>query len=138
MAVGNPVALAALAQVKSNVDSGLFHPLQDAAIAALETDEAWIVHRNAQYRERIDIVVEGLAVLGIDVNPPHAALYIWAPVPDGWTAETFAMTLLEQTGVAVAPGLFFGPSGEGYIRISVTAPMDRLRSAMARITQFKF
>lgn len=137
MAVGNPEALAALAQVKSNVDSGLFHPLQDAAVAALETDSAWIAHRNVVYRERIDIVVEGLAALGITVSPPRAALYIWAQVPEGWTAESFAMTLLEQTGVAVAPGSFFGPSGKGYIRLSVTAPAEQLRHAMKRLTQFK-
>jgi len=137
MAVGNSEALSALAQVKSNVDSGMFHPLQDAAVAALETDAVWIANRNARYRERIDIVVDGLAALGIAASPPRAALYIWAQVPEGWKAETFAMTLLEQTGVAIAPGSFFGPSGEGYIRVSVTAPVEQLRRAMKRLAQFK-
>ena len=96
MAVGNPEALAALAQVKSNVDSGMFHPLQDAAIAALETDSAWIAERNAQYRERIDIVVEGLAALGIESHLRVLHCISGLPVPEGWTAETFAMTLLEK------------------------------------------
>jgi LL-diaminopimelate aminotransferase len=137
MAVGNSTALKALAQVKSNVDSGMFHPLQDAAVAALETDTAWIAERNAEYRERIDIVIEGLAALDINIKPPRAALYIWAPVPEGYLAETFAMQVLEQAGVAVAPGSFFGPSGEGYIRISITASKDKLRSAMERFSKFR-
>jgi LL-diaminopimelate aminotransferase len=136
MAVGNPKALSALAQVKSNVDSGLFHPLQDAAIAALETDAAWIVERNARYRERMNVVIEGMAALGIAAPSPRAALYIWAPIPGGWTSEVFAMALLEKAGVAVAPGSFFGPAGEGYIRVSVTAPIDQLRLAVERFSRF--
>lgn len=138
MAVGNRKALSALAQVKSNVDSGMFHPLQDAAMTALNTHENWIAERNQQYQERINLVVKAFSALSILVKPPRAALYIWAPVPEGWTSEAFSLALLERTGVAVAPGSFFGKSGEGYIRVSVTAPMAQLKQAMERLQAFTY
>ncbi|MCU0519262.1 MAG: aminotransferase class I/II-fold pyridoxal phosphate-dependent enzyme [Anaerolineae bacterium] len=137
MAVGNRDAIAALAQVKSNVDSGLFHPLQEAAICALATGPAWIEARNATYRERLQILVDGLREVGFDASLPKAALYLWASVPEalggGESATSLARLWLEQAGVAVAPGAFFGPSGAGYVRISATAPTERIREAMARI-----
>ncbi len=133
MAVGNPEALTALAQVKSNVDSGMFRPVQEAAARALAIDPAWIVARNATYRQRMEILLAGLEGTGMKGQLPRAALYIWARVPPGQTSEPFALTLLNQTGVAVAPGSFFGPAGEGYVRLSVTAPTDRIREAVARL-----
>ena len=136
MAVGNADALAALAQVKSNIDSGAFHPLQEAATRALSVDREWLAARNGVYRERMDVVLEALDAVGMKASRPRATLYLWPQVPPGWTSETFALTLLEQTGVAIAPGLFFGPGGEGYIRISVTAPTARLREAMGRLRRF--
>jgi len=136
MAVGNADALAALAQVKSNVDSGLFRPLQEAAIRALSADAEWISARNGVYRERLEIVLEGLDAVGMEASRPRATLYVWAQVSPGWTSERFALTLLEQTGVAVTPGSFFGPAGEGYVRFSVTAPTARIREAMERLRQF--
>ncbi|MBN1248147.1 MAG: aminotransferase class I/II-fold pyridoxal phosphate-dependent enzyme [Anaerolineae bacterium] len=139
MAVGSREPLAALAQVKSNVDSGLFQPLQEAAICALATEPAWIEARNAIYRERLQILVDGLQSAGISASMPKAALYLWAPVPGspehgGRGAVDLARSWLEQAGVAVAPGAFFGASGAGYVRISATAPTERIREAMARIT----
>jgi LL-diaminopimelate aminotransferase len=136
MAVGNVEALAALAQVKSNVDSGIFRPLQDAAVRALSPDPGWLAARNATYAERLDVIVEALEAVGMEIVPPRATLYVWARVPDGWTSEPFARGLLERTGVAVAPGPFFGPSGEGYVRLAVVAPTERIREAMARLCQF--
>ncbi len=133
MAVGNPEALTALAQVKSNMDSGMFRPLQEAAAQALAIDPAWIATRNATYRQRMDILLAGLEGTGMQGQLPRAALYIWASVPPGETSEPFALALLNQTGVAVAPGSFFGPAGEGYVRLSVTAPTDRIREAVARL-----
>ena len=148
MAVGNREAIAALAQVKSNVDSGLFHPLQEAATCALATEPAWIEARNAIYRERLQILVDGLRDVGSDASLPKGALYLWTTVPEafgmlssvgrseargGESATDLARLWLEQAGVAVAPGVFFGPSGAGYIRISATAPTERIREAMARI-----
>ncbi len=136
MAVGNESALAALAQVKSNMDSGLFHPLQEAAIVAIETTTpAWLAARNALYRERFDILVEGLKALGMTAQPPQATLYLWAAIPVGWaSSEAFALAVMERTGVVFAPGSFFGPAGEGYVRVSVTASTEAIREAVARMS----
>ena len=136
MAVGNAEALAALAQVKSNIDSGIFRPLQEAAVQALSVDQEWLAARNRIYGERMDIALEALSAVGMVASRPKATLYAWPQVPPGWNSETFALTLLEQTGVAVAPGSFFGPGGEGYVRVSVTAPTSRLREAMERLCKF--
>jgi LL-diaminopimelate aminotransferase len=136
MAVGNAEAVGALGQLKSNVDSGIFQPLHDAGAAALTLDPEWIAERNRIYAHRMDIVVEGLRSAGLNVRRPRATLYLWAPVPDGCASEAFALSLLDEAGVAVAPGSFFGTRGEGYIRVSVTAPDDRLREAMARLVRF--
>ena len=133
MAVGHAEALAALAQVKSNVDSGMFHPLQEAAARALDIEPAWIDARNAIYQERLNLLVAGLTALGLDASLPRAALYLWVPVPPGNDAEGLARHWLEHAGVAVAPGSFFGPSGEGYIRISATAPTPRIEEAIVRL-----
>jgi LL-diaminopimelate aminotransferase len=135
MAVGNAEALAALAQVKSNVDSGIFYPLQEAAVRALAADPAWLAARNAIYEERVDIIVEALNAAGMKTVRPRATLYVWARVPQG-KSEEFAQALLEQTGVALAPGPFFGPAGEGYVRLAVVAPTERVREAMARLRRF--
>jgi len=136
MAVGNSEALAALARIKSNVDSGMFRPLQEAAVRALSTDPAWIAARNEVYRQRLDIALEGVTAAGLEAERPRATLYVWARLPPPWTAEGFALELLERTGVAVAPGSFFGPAGEGYVRLSVTAPTERVRAAMERLRRF--
>lgn len=157
MAVGNPNALAALAQVKSNFDSGIFRPLQEAAAWALAIEPEWIAARNKIYQERMGIVVEGLGAAGIDASRPRATLYVWARIPthaavlvqehcDAQTnkeppastsiSEAFSLSLLRATGVAVAPGSFFGPAGEGYLRISITAPTPKIREAMTRIREF--
>jgi LL-diaminopimelate aminotransferase len=136
MAVGNAEALAALARVKSNVDSGIFRPLQDAAVRALTADPEWLAARNATYAERIEVVLETLTEVGMETVRPRATLYVWAKVLAGWTSEEFAQGLLEQTGVAVAPGPFFGPAGEGYVRLSVTASTERVREAMAWLREF--
>jgi LL-diaminopimelate aminotransferase len=136
MAAGNAEALASLAQVKSNVDSGIFAALQEAAVAALAVDPAWIASRNEVYQARLEIILAGVATAGMVASRPQATLYVWAQVPAGWDSESFALALLEETGVALAPGPFFGPAGEGYARLSVTAPTERVREAMARLAEF--
>jgi len=141
MAVGNAQAVAALGQVKSNVDSGLFLPLQEAAIEALSTDPAWIAERNQVYLERLEILVGGLQGIGMAASLPEATLYLWVPIPgtlgrhdeSAWTSEDFARMLLDTLGVAVAPGSFFGPAGEGFVRVSATAPTERIRQAVRRL-----
>jgi LL-diaminopimelate aminotransferase len=137
MAVGSSEALALLAQVKSNVDSGIFRPLQEAAVRALAASQEWLPARNLIYQERMDIILEGLDDVGMGTVRPRASLYAWTPVLPEWTSsEAFAVALLEQAGVSVAPGSFFGPSGEGYVRVSVTAPTARVREAMQRLRHF--
>jgi LL-diaminopimelate aminotransferase len=132
MAVGNSTALEMLAQTKSNVDSGMFRPAQVAAVRALSVAPKWISQRNAVYGERMDILLEGLDSIGLKGSRPRATLYLWARLPYGKNSEAFALSVLEETGVALAPGSFFGPGGEGYVRFSVTAPTPRLQEAVER------
>jgi LL-diaminopimelate aminotransferase len=99
-------------------------------------EQTWLTERNGIYRERMDIVLEALANAGMEASRPRATLYAWPRVPPGWSSEAFALALLEQTGVAITPGPFFGSGGEGYVRISVTAPTPRLEEAMGRLRKF--
>ena len=146
MAVGNAQALKGLTQVKSNIDSGIFRPLQEAAIAALSIDPGWMVDRNQIYEERLELLAEGLRGIGLEAASPRATLYLWTRIPssvaegnaDGWTSESFARVLLEETGIAVAPGSFFGPAGEGFIRVSATAPTTQILEAKRRLQAFRF
>jgi LL-diaminopimelate aminotransferase len=132
-AVGHPRAIELLRRIKSNVDSGMFLPLQRAAVAALATDDAWIEERNAVYHDRLRLLAEACSAAGLASEMPPATHYLWVRLPEGEEAEPFALRLLDEVGVAVAPGSFFGPAGEGFVRISVTAPTDRIREAADRI-----
>jgi LL-diaminopimelate aminotransferase len=136
MAVGNAEVLDSLAHVKSNVDSGIFRPLQDAAIRALDIHPVWLMSRNSVYRLRRNIIVEAITKAGMAATSPRASLYVWAQVPAGRASEPFARALLEETGVAVAPGTFFGPAGEGHVRISVTAHTEHVEEAMDRLVRW--
>jgi LL-diaminopimelate aminotransferase len=130
--VGNAEAVAALARLKTNVDSGIFRPLQDAAAVALETDEGWVARRNEVYRERRQVVTAALDRLGLSYTPSSATLYVWARLPDGVPSMDFTAALLEGAGVSVAPGAAYGDHGEGYVRIALCSPTERLAEAMAR------
>lgn len=133
MAVGNADVIGALARLKTNVDSGIFRAVQDAAITALSTtDEAWLVERNETYRARRLTVTEALARLGLEYVPSSATLYVWVRVPRGIKSARFTSELLEGAGVSLAPGTAFGTHGEGYLRISLVQPVARLEEAMAR------
>jgi LL-diaminopimelate aminotransferase len=133
MAVGCSDVLAGLAGIKSNVDSGMFRPIQDAAVRALRIDREWIDARNKIYRERLETIVEGLSAAGLRAVVPRATLYVWAGLPARVDSEAIAMFLLESTGVSVAPGTFFGSAGGEFLRVSVTAPTDRIAEASARL-----
>jgi LL-diaminopimelate aminotransferase len=134
---GNADAVSAIRKVKSNIDSGIFPAVTAAGEAALRGDQAWLAARNAIYARRRDWILAGLAGIGIRADSPKASLYIWAPVPAGSTAESFADSLLEQTGVCFSPGTFFGREGEGYVRISIATPDERVREALQRIRRWK-
>ena len=133
-ACGNARLIAALCQLKTNIDSGIFQPIQWAGIAALEGDQEPLQRTLATYQERRDLLIDGLAKVGWPVTKPRASLYIWTRVPTKESSIAFAARLLEQSHVVLTPGVGFGPSGEGYIRISLTIPTERLREAVARLS----
>jgi LL-diaminopimelate aminotransferase len=133
MLVGNATIVEGMTRLKSNLDSGMFRPIQYAAIRALALPESWLDARNAIYQARRDRMVAALRRLGIAVETPQAGLYLWPRIPAGFTSNAFAMTLLEQADVAVTPGINFGAHGEGYVRISLTSPDARIDEAITRI-----
>ena len=133
MAVGNPKIIDALMRVKSNLDSGAAQAIQKMAIAALEGPQGCIDDHNAIYQRRRDRVVAALRTLGLHVTPPKASLYVWARVPDGMTSAGFAERLLDEAAVIVTPGNGYGPHGEGYVRLSLTLPDDRVDEGLRRI-----
>lgn len=134
-AVGNRQIIKALSVVKSNTDSGPFTPIQLAAAFALNGDGRDIADRNRIYRERMDVVIEGLASIGIRAEAPRGSFFLWAPVPPGYTSASFVEFVMDRTGVILTPGPAFGPAGEGCFRISVSVPSERLQEAMNRIRQ---
>lgn len=133
MAVGNADVLAALGKIKSNIDSGAFDAIQLAGIAALDSDQSCVRENCAILQERRNILVGGLQKLGYDVIPPKATFYVWLPVPQGMTSMGFTTHLLEQAGIVTIPGHGLGEPGEGYVRLALTVPKDRLEEALARL-----
>lgn len=133
MVVGNAELVEAVSRLKSNIDSGMFRPVQYAAIEALQLPEAWIEQRNAIYRQRRDVLVAGCNAIGMRTQTPGAGLYVWAAVPGGFTSRDFANWLFDKTGVFVTPGTNFGAAGEGYVRISLTVPEERIAAALQRM-----
>jgi len=134
-ACGNAEAISALGTVKNNLDSGQFTAIQDAAIVALTGPQQCVADMCALYQHRRDLVVEALQAIGVECNAPQATIYVWAKVPAGETSEGFATRLLEKAHVIVTPGSGYGPDGEGFIRISLTTPDDRLLEAVRRIKE---
>ena len=135
MAVGCPELVATLAQVKSNVDSGVFQPVQEAAILALEHAEEFLGPIREVYQERRDALVDGLHRAGFELPAPKATFYVWLPVPGGWTSTDFTARLLDEAGIVTTPGNGFGEPGEGFIRMTLCSPADRLREAVERLQQ---
>ncbi len=135
-AVGNPSTLEKLLKLKTNADSGHFGPILEAASHAMGLQPSWVHERNAVYRERRDIIVTSLRKLGIDVDSPQASLYVWCPIPEGWTSEKFALAMLQEANVSVAPGTVFGSRGEGFIRISFVQPKDVIEEAMQKMSDW--
>ncbi|HWC26813.1 MAG TPA: LL-diaminopimelate aminotransferase [Solirubrobacteraceae bacterium] len=133
--VGNAEAIEHYWRLKTNIDSGLFEAVQLAGIAALSPDaDGDKQEMNALYTRRRDLVVEALRAIGVDVTPPKGTIYVWAPVPAGFpTAAAYCEHVLEQAGVAMSPGGAYGANGEGFFRISLTTPDDRLVEAVQRL-----
>ncbi len=135
MAVGKAEIIDVLMRVKSNLDSGIPQAIQRMAIAALDGPQGCIDEHNRIYEKRRDRLVEALAGLGLHIQPPSASLYLWARVPNGMTSVQFATRLLDEAGVVVTPGVGYGPSGEGYVRLSITIPDGRLEEGVRRMEQ---
>jgi LL-diaminopimelate aminotransferase len=133
--LGNADAIASYWRLKTNVDSGLFDAVQLAGAAALSGPREPVEEANAIYTRRRDLVIEALNEIGVPVEPPRGTIYVWAPVPEGDTSVSFAERVLEEAAVVVSPGSMYGPSGEGYFRISLTTPDDRLAEAMTRLRE---
>jgi LL-diaminopimelate aminotransferase len=131
--LGNPEAVKTLFTLKTNLDSGHFLPILEASTAALTGDQSWLVERNDIYRQRRDAVLAALPRLGMAAEPPRASLYVWASIPEGWACEPFALAALEHAGVSLTPGTVFGKGGEGYVRIALCAPVEKIELGMLRL-----
>ncbi len=133
--VGNAVAIAHYQRLKSNIDSGVFEAVQLAAVTGLSPElDHEVQAMNAVYKRRRDLACAALADAGVVVTPPKATIYVWAPTPPGFESDAaYCEHVLEQAAVAITPGGAYGPSGEGFFRISLTAPEDRLLAALERI-----
>jgi len=138
-AAGNPALIGALARIKSYLDYGAFTPIQVAATAALNGPQDCIEATRTRYRERRDVLVEGLAAAGWPVPVPPATMFVWAPLPEAYRALgslAFSKLLLEQAKVAVSPGIGFGEYGEGHVRLALVENRQRIRQAVRNIRSF--
>jgi LL-diaminopimelate aminotransferase len=135
--VGNAEAIAQYWRLKSNIDSGLFEAIQLAGAAALQPGvDADVRVMNAIYERRRDLVCDALARAGVQITPPRGTIYVWAPVPAGFaSAAEYCEHVLEQAAVVISPGGAYGPNGEGFFRISLTTPDDRLLEAVDRLSR---
>jgi LL-diaminopimelate aminotransferase len=129
--VGNAEALAAYWRLKTNIDSGMFEAVQLAAAAALDAGPP--AEMSAIYQRRRDLVCDALREIGVEVEPPRGTIYVWAPVPDGHSSASYCELVLEKSDVALSPGGAYGPNGEGFFRISLTVPDERLTEAVERL-----
>lgn len=132
-AVGNRNVIAGLGKVKTNLDSGVFQAIQEAAIVALRTEESLLDGIRRTYEERRDVLCNGLTGIGMSVQKPQATFYVWTRVPSGFDSMSFVMRLLEGAGVLGTPGVGFGAPGEGYIRFALTQPVSRIQEAVERM-----
>ncbi len=132
-ACGNKDAIKALGTIKNNIDSGVFKAIQKAAIEAYNTPCEEIEKLNDMYKKRRDVMVEGLRELGWEFEDPKATFYLWLPVPKGMSSEEFVSIMLEKAHVVVPPGNGYGDNGEGFFRIALTVPEERLKEVIERM-----
>ncbi len=133
-ALGKSQFVDPLLKVKSNLDSGVFTAIQKTAITALENSFSFTPEINKMYRSRRDILVSGLRELGFPIQPNPATFYVFTRMPKGEkNSRKFCEKLLSQTGIVATPGIGFGPSGEGYVRFTLTVPEPKIHEALARM-----
>jgi LL-diaminopimelate aminotransferase len=133
--VGDREVVDAYWRLKTNVDSGMFAAVQRAAAAALTGPQDCVREMCRVYARRRDLLVEALRSVGMQADPPKGTIYLWVRVPEGYTSASFTQQVLEQADVVVTPGAAYGPSGEGYVRLSLTVPDERLEQAVRRIEE---
>jgi len=132
--IGNSEIIGGLSKIKSHSDRGMFYPLQVAAIAALNGSHEFMKRRNLTFKDRRDVVVKGLSQCGIEVEAPKGTFYIWAPLPSGVAnSKEWCFRVLDEIAVWMIPGSMYGRHGEGYFRIALTHPVERLSEAMRRL-----
>ncbi|MDN5302549.1 MAG: LL-diaminopimelate aminotransferase [Thermoanaerobacteraceae bacterium] len=134
-AVGNRDIMKALGRIKTNVDSGQFTAIQKAAVEALTGPQDSLKELRSIFTARRDMMVSALKEMGFDVSAPKGTFYIWAPVPEGYSSMSFSEMLVEKTAVVVIPGNAYGEYGEGFFRISLTTPDDRIKEAIKRMKE---
>ncbi len=133
--VGNADAISEYWRLKTNIDSGMFEAVQLATATALELGGAAAKEMSTIYQRRRDLVCDALRAIGVDVTPPKGTIYVWAPVPEGHTSASYCEMVLEESAVVVSPGGAYGPNGEGFFRISLTVPDERLTEAVERLRE---
>jgi LL-diaminopimelate aminotransferase len=133
LVAGNADVVERFRQLKTNLDSGMFEAVQRATIAALTEARDFPREMSAVYERRRDLVFEALTAIGLELDPPKATPYFWVRVPEGHTSTSFTELVLEEAGVVVSPGPAYGPSGEGFFRLSLTVPDEELEEAVRRI-----
>lgn len=134
--IGNPEIIAAFRKLRSQYDFGMFLPIQKAASAALRGDRKQIEHQQKLYEERRDALCSGLRAIGWNVPDSHGSMFVWAPLPDGYSdSMDFSMELMDRTGIVCTPGASFGPLGEGYVRFALVLPPEAIREAVDRIKE---
>jgi LL-diaminopimelate aminotransferase len=133
--LGNAEAIQTYWRLKTNVDSGLFEAIQMAGVAALEGPGEPLERMNQTYARRRDLVVSALGEIGVEVASPQGTIYVWAPVPEGHTSTSFCELVLEEAAVVISPGSMYGPSGEGFFRIALTASDERIEEAVERMRE---
>jgi aspartate/methionine/tyrosine aminotransferase len=130
---GNKDIIQAMNQLKSNLDYGVFLPIQNAAIKALQNGEDFCKESRKIYQSRRDLLVTGLREIGWEIRKPDAGMFLWAEIPKGWTSIEFTYTLIDMANVVVTPGSAFGPNGEGYVRIALIQSVEKLKEVISSI-----
>ncbi|WP_156288985.1 LL-diaminopimelate aminotransferase [Oceanobacillus salinisoli] len=133
--VGNSTVIKALNRLKSNLDYGVFIPIQKAAIHALKNTSSFSAELRNTYKQRRNILVNGLNELGWKVDAPKASMFVWAKVPKAYTSTEFAYRLIDETGIVVTPGNAFGAAGEGYVRIALVQKEEILQKAIIKLRE---
>lgn len=134
--IGNPELIAAFKKLRSQIDFGMFLPVQKAAIAAMRTERAKVKAQCAEYQARRDALCEGMQEIGWNIEKNKGSMFVWAKIPDAYSdSMTFCLDLMDRAGVVCTPGSSFGPLGEGYVRFALVLPAEKMREVCQAVKQ---